>query len=120
LRRYAFTFFFANWGPNSTTFVYPAELFPASVRSTAHGISAATGKAGAIIGSIGFLYASKDPVLDKVTYGGVGVGLQKALGIMAAVNFCGLLCTFLLPDIPLNTSLEDVSGELDTEEKLSA
>jgi MFS transporter, PHS family, inorganic phosphate transporter len=25
---YAFCFFFANWGPNSTTFIVPAELFP--------------------------------------------------------------------------------------------
>lgn len=26
---YSLTFFFANWGPNATTFVIPAEIFPA-------------------------------------------------------------------------------------------
>lgn len=30
---YGLTFFFANFGPNSTTFVLPAELFPTRVRS---------------------------------------------------------------------------------------
>ncbi|KAJ0629493.1 putative ABC-type phosphate transporter [Helianthus annuus] len=41
---YSLTFFFANFGPNSTTFVVPAEIFPARLRSTCHGISAAAGK----------------------------------------------------------------------------
>ncbi|MBA0767192.1 hypothetical protein Gotri_016122 [Gossypium trilobum] len=45
---YSLTFFFANFGPNATTFVVPAEIFPARLRSTCHGISAAAGKAGAI------------------------------------------------------------------------
>ncbi|GJN20748.1 hypothetical protein PR202_gb08165 [Eleusine coracana subsp. coracana] len=35
---YGFTFFFANFGPNSTTFIVPAEIFPARLRSTCHGI----------------------------------------------------------------------------------
>ncbi len=26
---YALTFFFANWGPNSITYILPSELFPA-------------------------------------------------------------------------------------------
>ncbi|CAI9775977.1 unnamed protein product [Fraxinus pennsylvanica] len=60
---YLLTFFFSNFGPNATTFVVPAEIFPARLRSTCHGISAAAGKAGAIVGAFGFLYASqpKDP-----------------------------------------------------------
>ncbi|KAF6149807.1 hypothetical protein GIB67_017540 [Kingdonia uniflora] len=41
---YALTFFFANFGLNATTFVVPAEIFPARLRSTCHGISAAAGK----------------------------------------------------------------------------
>uniref|UniRef100_A0A453MCU5 H(+)/Pi cotransporter n=1 Tax=Aegilops tauschii subsp. strangulata TaxID=200361 RepID=A0A453MCU5_AEGTS len=59
---YAFTFFFANFGPNATTFVVPAEIFPARLRSTCHGISAAAGKAGAMIGAFGFLYAPQLPL----------------------------------------------------------
>ncbi|KAL5714218.1 putative inorganic phosphate transporter 1-7 [Ranunculus cassubicifolius] len=49
---YAMTFFFANFGPNATTFIVPAEIFPARFRSTCHGISAASGKLGAIIGAL--------------------------------------------------------------------
>ena len=41
--------FFCGFGPNSTTFVIPGEVFPTRYRSTAHGISAASGKIGAII-----------------------------------------------------------------------
>ena len=41
--------FFLNFGPNATTFVIPGEVFPTQYRSTAHGISAAMGKLGAII-----------------------------------------------------------------------
>ncbi|KAH7843474.1 hypothetical protein Vadar_017074 [Vaccinium darrowii] len=52
---YSLTFFFSNFGPNATTFVVPAEIFPARLRSTCHGISAAAGKAGAIVGAFGFL-----------------------------------------------------------------
>jgi len=55
---YALCFFFANFGPNATTFIMPAELFPTSWKSTGHGFCAAMGKAGAIIGAFGFLYAA--------------------------------------------------------------
>ena len=41
---YALTFFFANFGPNTVTFVQPVELFETRYRSTLHGISAASGK----------------------------------------------------------------------------
>jgi nitrate/nitrite transporter NarK len=58
---YAFTFFFANFGPNATTFIVPAEIYPARLRATCHGISAAAGKVGAIIGSFGFLYLAQSP-----------------------------------------------------------
>ncbi|CAK4700206.1 unnamed protein product [Aphanomyces euteiches] len=46
---YSLAQFFFNFGPNATTFIIPAEVFPMAVRSTGHGISAASGKAGAII-----------------------------------------------------------------------
>lgn len=41
--------FFQNFGPNTTTFIIPGEVFPTKYRSTAHGISAAMGKLGAIV-----------------------------------------------------------------------
>lgn len=64
---YALAFFFANFGPNATTFVIPAELFPTKWKATGHGMSAAAGKAGAIIGAFGFLYASQ-PAEGEVTW----------------------------------------------------
>ena len=45
------TYFFAEFGPNTTTFVYPAEIFPVQVRTTSHGIAGASGKLGAFAGT---------------------------------------------------------------------
>lgn len=39
-----------NLGPNTTTFIIPAEIFPTRYRCTCHGISAAAGKLGSIVG----------------------------------------------------------------------
>ena len=51
---YCLTNFFQNFGPNTTTFIIPGEIFPTRYRSTAHGISAASGKLGAIVAQVGF------------------------------------------------------------------
>jgi PHS family inorganic phosphate transporter-like MFS transporter len=51
---YCLANFFQNFGPNTTTFVIPGEAFPTRYRSTAHGISAASGKLGAIVAQVGF------------------------------------------------------------------
>ncbi|XP_024378383.1 low affinity inorganic phosphate transporter 1 [Physcomitrium patens] len=108
---YALTFFFANFGPNSTTFIVPAEVFPARFRSTCHGISAAAGKAGAIIGSFGFLYASQSSHQKTVAAGySKGIGVRNALFLLAGTNALGFLCTFLVPETN-QISLEDLSGE---------
>jgi hypothetical protein len=40
------TYFFAEFAPNTTTLVYPAEIFPVRVRTTSYGITAAAGKIG--------------------------------------------------------------------------
>ncbi len=47
---YGFSFFFTEFGPNATTFVYPSEIFPVRVRTTGHGIAAAMGKLGGFLG----------------------------------------------------------------------
>jgi hypothetical protein len=36
---YGISYFFTEFGPNTTTFIYPAEIFPVEVRTTGHGIS---------------------------------------------------------------------------------
>lgn len=48
---YGLTYFFNNFGPNSTTFILPSETFPADVRSTLNGFCAASGKLGAALGT---------------------------------------------------------------------
>ncbi|KAL2644775.1 hypothetical protein R1flu_012362 [Riccia fluitans] len=108
---YALTFFFANFGPNSTTFIVPAELFPARLRSTCHGISAAAGKAGAIVGAFGFLYASQSEHEGKQDHGyPTGIGIKKSLLALAITNCIGLLFTFFVPET-MGESLENLSGE---------
>ncbi|KAF7818420.1 inorganic phosphate transporter 1-4-like [Senna tora] len=112
---YSLTFFFANFGPNATTFVVPAEIFPARFRSTCHGISSAAGKMGAIIGAFGFLYLaqSKDP--SKVDAGyPTGIGVKNSLIVLGVVNILGFACTFLVPEAK-GKSLEEMSGENEEE-----
>ncbi|XP_026401024.1 probable inorganic phosphate transporter 1-7 [Papaver somniferum] len=108
---YSLTFFFANFGPNSTTFILPAEIFPSRFRSIFHGISAAAGKAGAIIGAFGFLYLAQDKDPKKADPGyPAGIGLKNALIVLGFVNFLGMLCTLLVPESK-GKSLEEMSGE---------
>ncbi|KAG0562679.1 hypothetical protein KC19_9G164500 [Ceratodon purpureus] len=117
LTLYALTFFFANFGPNVTTFIIPAELFPARLRSTCHGISAASGKAGAIVGAFGFLYAAQDQVEGKQDHGyPTGIGLKNSFLLLSVINAAGFFCTFLVPETK-GRSLEDLSGENDAEQQ---
>jgi PHS family inorganic phosphate transporter-like MFS transporter len=106
---YGLTFFFANFGPNSTTFIVPAEIFPARLRSTCHGISAAAGKAGAIIGAFGFLYAAQDPKKPDKGYS-PGIGIRNALFVLAGTNFLGMLMSLFVPESK-GKSLEEISKE---------
>ena len=50
--------FFGQCGPNCTTFLIPAEVFPTNLRAMCHGMSAASGKIGALLASILFHYMS--------------------------------------------------------------
>ena len=94
-------FFFANFGPNSTTFVLAAELFPTRVRSTCHGLSAAAGKAGAIIG----VFIVQSYMLD-----GDPKKIRSALIALAFTNMIGFFCTFFVTETT-GKSLEEISGE---------
>lgn len=82
---YGSTFFFSNYGPNTTTFILPSLTFSPDCRSTLNGISAASGKAGALLGSIVF-----EPLADK--YGdGTVMFLCAITSIFGAV--ITILCT---------------------------
>jgi len=99
---YTLAQFFFNFGPNTTTFVVPGEVFPTRWRTTAHGISAASGKAGAILAAQGF------SVLKDI--GGKNVFLPQLLGIFSAFMFAGLVSTFLIPETK-GKSLEELGKE---------
>ena len=92
------SYFFVEFGPNTTTFVLPSEVFPVSMRTTGHGIAAGIGKLGAFIGV--FLV----PQLTK------HIGLRGMLAVAAGASVAGFLLTSVLPE-PAQRSLEDVSGE---------
>nr|QWT68770.1 inorganic phosphate transporter 5 [Astragalus sinicus] len=114
---YSLTFFFANFGPNATTFVVPAEIFPARLRSTCHGISAACGKLGAIVGAFGFLYLAQNKDKSKADAGyPAGIGVKNSLLVLGVVNILGFFFTFLVPEAN-GKSLEDMSGENDEEDE---
>jgi len=53
---YFFSSFWSQFGPNGTTFLLAAEVYPASVRATAHGFASACGKLGALIPAIIYNY----------------------------------------------------------------
>ncbi|EEF37829.1 inorganic phosphate transporter 1-4 [Ricinus communis] len=112
---YSFTFFFANFGPNSTTFIVPAEIFPARLRSTCHGISAASGKLGAMVGAFGFLYLAQNQDKSKADAGyPAGIGVKNSLILLGIVNLLGMLFTFLVPESK-GKSLEEMSRENEVE-----
>lgn len=107
---YGLAFFFANFGPNTTTFIVPAELFPARFRSTCHGISGAAGKVGAIVGSVGFLWASHKKKEDGYPK---GIGMKKSLIILGGVCLLGMLVTYFFTRETMGRSLEE--NEVDSE-----
>lgn len=98
---YGLTFFFANFGPNMTTFVIPAEAFPTRAKATCHGISAASGKLGAVLGAA-LLPILKKSDTNAICKDGVVVipathdGLGRVLYACAGVAGVGLLWTLLL------------------------
>ena len=95
---YGVSYFFTEFGPNATTFVYPAELFPVEARTTGHGIAAAAGKVGGFVGE--FLF----PIFMSIG------GLRLAEGVAALVSLAGLAVTiFMLPETK-GKSLEELSG----------
>ncbi len=96
---YGLSYFFTEFGPNATTFVYPSEIFPVKVRTTAHGVAAAMGKIGGFVGVFTFPFFM------------AWHGLPAAEGAAAIVSLMGLIVTiFLLPETK-GKSLEELSEQ---------
>jgi MFS transporter, PHS family, inorganic phosphate transporter len=95
---FGLSYFFVEFGPNTTTFVMPSEVFPVSMRTTGHGIAAGVGKLGAFVGV--FLV----PQLQKQ------INLRGMLLVAGIAAILGFLLTTVLPE-PARKSLEEISGE---------
>ena len=92
------SYLFTEFGPNTTTFVLPSELFPVEMRTTGHGIAAGIGKFGAFVGVF---------VVPQLQ---LRFGLRGMLVVAGIAAILGLLLTTVLPE-PAARSLEEVSGE---------
>ncbi|OGT50443.1 MAG: MFS transporter [Gammaproteobacteria bacterium RIFCSPHIGHO2_12_FULL_38_11] len=91
---FGISFFFVNFGPNTTTFLIPSEIYPTNIRARAHGISAAVGKLGAFSGAFFLPF-----LLHKV-------GVFSTMGVMSVVSVLGVLITIIIPEMK-NKSLSD-------------
>jgi PHS family inorganic phosphate transporter-like MFS transporter len=96
---YGLSYFFAEYGPNTTTFVLAGEVFPVNLRTTGHGLSAGTAKVGAFLGALVF------PILMAK------FGLHGTLMITFFFALAGLLLTAFCLKEPSGRTLEDISGE---------
>lgn len=85
-----------NMGPNPTTFLLPAELFPTHLRATGHGFASASGKVGAAVGIFCL------PVLTSV------IGLPWTMIIMGTVCMLGFLLTLCLGYETKGKSLDEI------------
>lgn len=88
-----------NTGPNATTWLIPAEVFPTRVRGTAHGISAASGKVGALLTAFTFGSA-----VDTM-------GLRGTLGLLSGVMMLCALISFWIPEVK-GLSLDDIENDV--------
>jgi MFS family permease len=93
---YGLSFFFTDFGPNATTFVYPSEVFPVRVRTTGHGIAAAMGKLGGFAGVFIFPYLLQWKGL---------LGAESAAAIASAI---GVIVTLTMLPETKGKSLEAI------------
>jgi PHS family inorganic phosphate transporter-like MFS transporter len=96
---YGVSYLFIEFGPNSTTFVFPSEVFPVTVRGLGFGISASAGKFGAAIAA--FLF----PVLL------VQLHLSGTMGLLAGISVLGVLLTLLALRESKGLTLREASQE---------
>src|SRR5487761_1443327 len=94
---FAVFYILENLGPNTTTWIYPVELFPTRLRGTGHGIAAAVGKVGALFGTF---------VLSFVL---IDIGRAAMLMIVSVACFAGGFLTIVMGTETKKLSLEDVS-----------
>eukprot|EP00537_Pseudo-nitzschia_pungens_P006046 CAMPEP_0172363438 /NCGR_PEP_ID=MMETSP1060-20121228/6799_1 /TAXON_ID=37318 /ORGANISM="Pseudo-nitzschia pungens, Strain cf. cingulata" /LENGTH=639 /DNA_ID=CAMNT_0013086177 /DNA_START=428 /DNA_END=2347 /DNA_ORIENTATION=+ len=116
---YGLTFFFANYGPNTATFVLPSMVFEKEHRSTWNGVSAACGKLGALVGATLFAPASDELGDGIVLLVCAGVALAAFVLTWVAVPEAGV-------DVQVEAGVDadedagvdaDVDADVDVEEE---
>ena len=78
---------FFNFGPNTTTYIIPAESFPTRYRGLCYGIAAATGKLGSIVAQVFLAFVNFDGDVDYHEH--VGRWLGYSLLIFSSVMALG-------------------------------
>ncbi len=86
-----------NMGPNTTTWIYPVELFPTRLRGTGHGIAATVGKIGALVATFFLPFVLFD------------IGESAMLTLVGLACVSGGVLTMALGTETKLLSLDDVS-----------
>ncbi|MEM0150086.1 MAG: MFS transporter [Candidatus Micrarchaeaceae archaeon] len=98
---YGMSFFFTNYGPNTTTYVYPVELYPTEFRTRGHGFAAMMGKLGATLSALFF------PLLI------LWIGKFSLLALLGGAALVGCAVTLALLPETKQRSLEATSREFE-------
>ena len=83
-----------SFGPNVATYTLPATLYPRAIRSTFHGISAGSGKVGAVVGTLLFPAICDEDCTDGKP--GHRAGMATVLWVQVAVALLGSIMSFAL------------------------
>lgn len=92
---YSLTFLFSNFGPNTTSFVIPGEIYPTEVRATCHGLSAAAGKIGAATGAYLFPIVLDGGIAHSGAVVTTNEGIKAAMFLSAIIAWLGTVMTLL-------------------------
>ncbi|KAH7325268.1 phosphate transporter [Rhizoctonia solani] len=106
---YCLANFFQNFGPNTTTFIVPGEAFPTRYRATAHAISAASGKLGAIVSQAIFSLL-KGRFNSESSWNDPDPFVKYLMYAFAFFTLSGAAATLLIEETRGRT-LEDISNE---------
>jgi len=88
----------------------PGECYPTRIRATAHGVSAAFGKIGAVIAQVAFT-----PLAARgATTTNPDPWMNRVMQIFALFMLCGIFTSLLIPETKRKT-LEELAGENPTD-----
>lgn len=86
---YALVQFGFAFGPNTLTFIVPAEIFPTRYRCTAYGVSAGAGKLGSVCVQLAFLFFERGGIKDPNS-----MALARIIFVFAAFMALGAVVTW--------------------------